>query len=527
MWHMEKEPNGEYAIVIDGWEKGIASDPYSGHNQLLGVDLETPGEVSVGYPITANAVSASGGVVLTSPIADSTRTFTYTSPGTSSAAPLSWAILDTTGYVWESNGVTISGTWTALQNNSTVTGALSTDGLVYWMGYLWKFRNASIDYWNGTIWVNGWDPTTGIPTGTPITAAAIHYAYVGVDNVLYFTNGNFLGSLEAVIDTTTPANIYNTFNPTNTATYTFTATKLQLPLGDVAVSLAEVGSGSSTSILLVGGSFNAIYPWDKVATQFGTPIYLADTYAFKMVSANQNAYIFTGKNNGRGRIYITNGAQAEEYFKIPDYVFGVQDPYFRWGDAIYHRNNLVFSFFTDLNSHASYVQNFNYVWAIDNTTKAFRAISALASSSTFVANATVLIGTQEISASGFGLIVGWSNNSTTPGIGYTGTTAGINSEGTSILTDKIPVGTILQKKTFTQVEYKLRTALASGESISMYSYADNTVGSNLSFSPTVAAGVLSGVAPVNFQMNQWLQFGVSLIGNSNSSGVRLHEIRIR
>lgn len=516
-YRIEKEPNGGNVIIIDGWADGIAPDPYSGINRMLAVNLEVPGEVSVGYPITASTTS---GGTLGVPIADSTRYFpTYVTQGTGTGSAQSYAILDASGQVWEAT--TISGTWTFLSSSNSTTGSSNLDGIAYWNGYLFKFRNNAIDIWNGSSWYKvGWNPTTGGTGGTPITAGVQHFAYVATNNNLYFTNGNFIGRIFAA----NPA----AFDPATPSTYDFNAQILGIPTADTAISLAEVGGGSTPqSTLLIGGSFNAIYPWDKISTSFSLPIYVADGYIKRMVSANQNAFIFPGNTGGRGRIYITNGSQAELYYKVPDYLFNVNDPYFEWGDAIFHRNNLIFGFFAIPNSQASPVLS-SYIWALNLDTKAFRSISEISSPSG-IASPGVLIAAVNPSGPGFSYITGWSDGSggSNRGIGYSGTAAGINALGFNIQTDKIPVGTFLQKFTPSQIEFKLRSPLQSGESITITPIVDDSVQTAITFSPTVTTGSISGVGPITFTGSQWLQLQVAGIGNSASSGVRLYEIRIR
>lgn len=503
-YRYEKEPNGKMAIVIDGWEKGIAPDPYSGINRMYSVDLSTDGEVAVGYTITANATS---GTTLGTPIADSTRFFTYGTPGVPAGSAQSFAILDSGGHVFESTSIT--GTYAFLSSSNSTTNSSATDGIAYWLGYLFKTRGAAIDYWNGSTWSTGWQTT--------LTAGVKHFMYVGSDNVLYITNGNYLASITAP----TP----ESFDPTSSGTFSFSITKLRLPVTDQALSIAEVGGGNSPqSTLLVGGTQNAIYPWDKVSSSFALPIYVADSYIKLMVSVNQNVFIFPGNQQGRGRIYITNGSQANVFFKMPDYIFGEQDPYYVWGDAIFHRNFLLFGCFVTKNSGSGTLLVAE-VFALNLDTKAFSAVSDIPANSTAKANATCLISTASLSIPGLGYIVAWDDGGSAPGIGYSGTTAGIGSA--NIITDLIPIGSFLQKQTFTQVEYKLRTPFASGESITVTPYVDGSSTTNLTFNPTPATNVLSGYAPITFQSNQWLQFQIALTGNSATSGARLKEIRIR
>lgn len=506
-----KEDNGEEAILINGWEKGIAPDPYSGMNRMFNVDLETPGEVAVGYQLTQSTVS---GGTLGAPIAKSVRFFTYQTPGEPVGSPSSFAVLDSSGQVFESSSIT--GTYAFLSSSNSTSTSSDLDGIAHWLGYLFKTRGVNLDYWDGSTWHTAWKTT--------LTGNVKHYMYVATNNVLYITNGNYLASITAADP--------NAFVPTDMNTYVYSIIKVRLPVTDMAISLAEVGSGNSLqSTLLIGGQFNAIYPWDKVSSSFALPIYIADSYIKNMVSVNQSVFIFPGNSSGRGRIYITNGSQAEEYFKMPDYTFNYsavgQDPYYEWGDAIFHRNNLIFGCFVSQNSNTGTVL-VGEVFAIDFETKVFRSISSIPSSSG-KANATCLMSTYNLTAKGFGYILAWNGDNGTPsfGIGYTGTTAGINNISATINTDLIPIGTLLNKSTNTQVEFKLRSPLQSGESISIFPVVDSVVGSALQFSPTVTTGSISGVAPVNFQGAQWLTFQISLTGNSALSGCRLVELRLR
>ena len=509
-YRLEKELNGEYALVIDGWEKGIAPDPYSGMNRMLNVNLNTPGEVAVGYPITESTLSG-GGSSLGRPIADSTRWFSYTSPGVASGSPQSWAVLDANGRVWESSSIT--GTWTFLSSGNSTTNSSADDGIAYWMGYLFKTRGTNIDYWNGTTWTTGWS--------TALTASTKHFMYVGTDNVLYITNGNYV----ATIALTDPGTL-TSFNPASAGTYVITAQKLQLSATDTAISLAEIGSGGSpNSTLLIGGVQNYIYPWDKTSVSFALPIVVGDPYINRIVSVNQNAFIFAGNRQGRGRIYITNGSQADEWLKIPDYLFNVQEPYFEWGDAIFHRNQLLFGVTPLANaSGQAALTGWSNVWAVDLDTRKLRAVSQIPAS-TGISFPGAFMSTGSLATPGLGYIVAWYDGTSASSIGYSGTTAGV---GTSTIdTDLIPVGTFTQKRTYSQVEFKLRTPLASGESISITPYIDGVATTALSFQPTVTTGSISGYAPINWTGAQWLQFGISLTGNSATSGVRLKEIRLR
>lgn len=520
--HYETEPNGEKALVIDSFDGGISDSPYTGINSLTQVDISVPGEISVGYPITKATISSG---TLGNPIHRATQYVL--------GSATQYYILDDTSQVFKSS--TIGGPWGFLSSSNTTTGGTANNqGLAFWSppsggtGYLFKFRDSHIDYLAGGSgsWVTGWNPADGSTTASAtIQGSTTHYALVGQDGVLYFCNGVGVGS---IIE-----NAGETFDPTDTTTYTFAGlptapNALQLPPYDAVQSLAEQGIN-----LLAGGSQNAIYPWDRVSHTFSYPLFIADAYIKRMVTVNTNVYIFPGNVNSRGRIYVSNGSNANLFFKIPDYLFGENDPYYIWGDAMWHRNNLVFGFFVVQNS-GSGVINSEEIWALDlsvnqygtSTESGFRSISTIPNLQTFAASPTVLISdASNTHSNGFGYIVGWNDGSTAPGIGYSGTVAGIGSY--SAISDLIPVGTLYQVKTFTQVEFKLRSPLASGEQIQLTALTDKGLSLIGTTSFAGSGAVISDVYPVSFEKAQWLRILVGATGNSANSGVRLKEVRLR
>lgn len=490
-------------IVFDGWENGIAQDPFSGIADMRQVNISTlPKTVQVGYGIT---VSTTSGGTLGKPISKATRFTSYLSY-TGTGGALGYLILDDSGQVWEST--TLTGTWTFLSNNNTTTNHNSNDAIWFWKGFLFKTRGVNIDYYNGTIWVNAWK--------TSLVSDTSHKAITPINDKVYFCNGTAVGSLTEIT--------LNAFDPTNTATYTLNTATFQLPSYDIAQSIAQLGSGTSNSTItiLVGGSQNIIYPFLTSGTSFQTPIYIADYFIKNMVSVNQSVYIFPGNVQGRGRIYISNSVQAQLFFKIPDSITGYDDPYYTWGDIIFHRNNLVFGFFANKNDGSGAIISMADVWALDLDSKAYRSISSLSTNAGY-ANATVLIPDQSNSAgSGFAYIVGYTDNNSTNAIGRSSTTSGV---GISVIkTDQVPVGTYFNKYTFNSAEVKLQTPLASGESIDLIGYSDN-VSAGTTFSLTTV-GAISGQTSASFEGSQWLQFQLTLIGNSQTSGCRLKEIRV-
>lgn len=480
-------------IVIDGWEKGIGPSPFDGLQDLRTVNIDSvPGQVTTGFILTANTVS---GDTLGIPIMGATS---YTS-GQATA----YLILDASGNIFKST--TQSGTFSS--TSATTTSASANDGLVVWKGYVLHFRAGNIDYATinsgGTVgsWTNAWQSYTG---SLPFSVL------VGRDDVVYFTNGQYVGSIQE--------NAGSTFDPATSSTFTYNTQALALPSFDIAVSLEEQGFN-----LLIGGAQDTIYVWDRNAPTFNDRIFLADRYVRKMVKANTNVFIFTGNTTGRGRIYLTNGSQADLWYKFPDHISGYQEPYYKCYDAIYHRNKLIFGVEVNQNADGSVITSPSYeVWAIDCTTKALRSLSEPPGGA---GTPRVLIpDTSNATQKGFAYIMAYSTGTGgTHGIASSQTAAGVGSA--VIKSDKIPVGTFLKKRTFSQVEFKLTTSLASGESIIITPITDTGSQSPQTF--TTADTGMSNYMRADFQKAQWLQIQASLTGNSVTSGCPLKEIRIR
>lgn len=486
-------------LIINGWENGISPDPFTGIADMRSVNINNfPQTIAAGFTITTSTIS---GATLGKPISKATKFST-------GIAQL-YYILDDIGQVFSSPSLT--GTWTYLSSGATTTSASNLDSIAFYKGYLLKFRSTSIDYWNGATWVNGWNPATGGSGATGIiTGSCQHFTLVGQDDVVYFCNDAFIGSIRDI-----SVSAINPFDPTVPARYVFTTTALALPSYDSAICLAELGVQ-----LLVGGSLNAIYPWNRSATSFTYPIFVADSYIKRMVTANQNVYIFPGNTVGRGRIYVTNGSQTDLYWKMPDHLTGYVEPYYQFGDAIWHRNNLIFGMFAAKNSDKSPITGISDIWAIDANSKALRSVSTLPVS-TAKGRANVLI-PDSVSGSGMSFIVGWDDGVSTPGIGYSGTTAGIN--GNSVIkTDIIPIGTSLDKKTFSNLQLRLATALLSGELIAVTAIEDLGARSTVVGTMTSTDG-FSRSFFVNFDQSQWLQLQLTIVGNSETSGGRLKDI---
>jgi hypothetical protein len=458
-------------------------------------------------------------------------------------------MVDSQGYVWSNRQTTTSGAWT-FTGNTGLSNGRDGSGLVFYqtsdtaIGYLFVFRGSGIDYTRCDAsvisWKYGWNPTTGT-TGTAgsspvlkssISAGNSHEAQVMPDGRVYFCDGPNVGKFfQTIVTGTNPTAL----DPGNLSTYTYTSYPL-LPLNDPAQCLAPSGTN-----ILIGGGTNNVYSWDTTSTLINFSYQLAETNIVKMVTANTNTYIFAGS---RGRIYISNGAQAQLFKKFPDHLTGIIEPYYTWGGIAILKNQLYFGV-SATNNAGTRTPLVGGVWAVDMDTKSLRMANQL-SHGTYQGNATALFGQGNPSAFalgvgyvtsnpvGSGIIVGWDNV-------FYGSNSGIDTSigtlytgGQSyVVSDMLPVGTYLEPMTPAQVEFKLAVPLLAGEKIELQvanALASGTYPTFTSALITNGDGVLVSGNSQAFPIEkiQWLMIKAILTGGTSAtpSFNRLTELRV-
>jgi hypothetical protein len=564
------------SIVIDGFEAGVGDSPYQGPSDIRNANIiSIPTEASVGFSTVTATLPSCGGSVTSASAADDTISFTNSVgsvtntqavvfaggglppgitagtvywvfnvgatfqiaiiPGSSTPVNITGTgtgtytsidigkptyfdsvtgsyLIDANGRAWYYPGVS----WVYL-GNTTLTNA-SGNGIVTYLGYLFVFRNKRIDYMSLTslgTWVYGWNPTSGgsgadsLNTGAGVSNP--HQPLVGQDNVVYIPDAAYVASFFQTDPSTT-------FDPTSLASFTWAQKALALPSSEVAMSLAELGVN-----LMVGGSKNAVYPWNRTAPSFTYPILIAENTIYKMVTVNTNTYLFAGV---RGRIYITNGSQAQLYKKVPDHISGTVEPYYTWGGVAAQKNQLYFGVQATTNGLTA-INQYGGVWAIDLDTTALRLVNKL-SYGTYAGTASAIYGLSSATA-GYGLYVGWDSGASTYGVDISSSTPYIAGE-TVVTSELIPIGTYLEKRTFSKAEYKLSAPLVAGESV-VLAVASTVAGSFTDLvilDANTQVGQISCPFDFSVERGQWIKIRATLTGTSSSpSYVRLKEIRLR
>lgn len=437
--------------------------------------------------------------------------------------------IDSNGLAW----IFVPGTpnWVYAGNTTINSSPPRANGIAVWKGYILVFRSegsgGQIDYRQigGTSSLSAW--TYGWKTG--LTSLSMR-TFTDTNDVLYFCNGAMIGILIQL----------TTFDPANPATYSYTPTALLLNPNDAANCMAQLGNN-----LVVGASSNIMYIWNADPLNAGnysgyTPVLLPEATIARIVTVNSNSYVFAGN---RGRIYITNGANVSLYKKVPDHLAGgAIEPYYVWGGATYSRNQLYFSASAFSGATGVAIPNYGGIWAISTDTNAVRLTNIL-SYGTYAGYCSELAqfftnsSSANVSFGQTSIIAGWYNGISLYGADYIPTSPTPYSNSQSYVdSDMIPIGTLLNPETDSNVEYKLTVPMVAGESVTMQ-YRQNFAQSFTTITDTThPTGVFtvsdnqgfSGVIQVNFQKSQWIQIRTLLSSTAtNPSYVRLREMRIR
>lgn len=334
---------------------------------------------------------------------------------------------------------------------------------------------------------------------------------------------------------------FNTFFPvgTHAATYgdhtlmTFTPQRLNLPYGEISKRIAEVGN-----TIIVGAISNILYPWNQIDALPSNIITLPEANTQELLTVNQMVYVFAGH---KGNVYITDANVASLVIKVPDYCAGLDgtpssynEPRFTWGGAMYLRGRVYFSILDQTSTKSG---NCGGVWSFYPTQNLYSGqdtglalrLENQNSYGSYNGVATILIPYYDQNLISPQYWSGWysSTSSATYGIDFTDTGPSSNAV---IETDLAPVGTVLNKTTYKQVEYKLSAPLTDGEAVTI-KWRKNGTDAYATMGTAITEGstALSGYFQVNFQGIQWLQLEITLtpVTGSSSSLVRLRQVRVR
>ena len=448
----------------------------------------------------------------------------------------------------------LGGSNTLLNNGAPHRSFLGNDQVLYYtdgpaIGIL---QQKEIDFLNLTANVAAGDTSATLTTFWKGSSGANTVTFsTGETKSVTFTNNSLAitwsGGLSAAATTliSTGAAVFDSTDP---STYNYVQANYLMSPVDVATSISMIPSGSGLSIV-VGGILNNIYiyPSYQASTVPGPTVllWMPEAYTQNLLQVNNFVLIFSGN---KGNIYLTNGSSVVPLCTVPDYVASsanfVQDPYFLWGGATYIRGRVFFSIQDQTGSHTgncggvwSFVPSFSYFPNQDaGLSLRMEAASSQWGTEGYNGYAPILFtgleeGAQE--ANGPQYIACWAQSVNS--IDFSGTTPVTNGSAL-IETDAIPVGTFLDKRTFSQIELKFASALVAGESVVVNYRTDleaawasaGTLTSETAAANGNGSTLSQIILGVDFQTAQIIQLQILMTGTAtNPSWCRLQEIYIR
>lgn len=337
-----------------------------------------------------------------------------------------------------------------------------------------------------------------------------------VDGNLYYANGRYLGRILA-------QNVNAKFNPYLTSTYdvNFGTTSIVQPQ-DTITDWVDL-----TSTMIITGQKD-VYTWNYISPTTTAPVPVGEPIK-RITNILNNIYILAGQ---KGNIYISNGYSVQLFTKLPDYIAGAIDPVWTWGDITSHRSLLYCQALAQDTSGTNILAG-TFSAIVSPPLLGEQATGLVMESQnsyglTPAAGATangLLIDNTPSSSGQDSYFSAWSNGASTGGIDYNDTSEWQNYEPV-IETDIVPIGTILDKKTLGQVQFKLDRPMVSGDVLKLYARA--SLSDSYTLIGTTSTTQLSDYFPSNLSQSQWLQFKIAFkCASSGSSRIPLREIRVQ
>lgn len=408
------------------------------------------------------------------------------------------------------SGVTVNNNW---QEATGLYKIIMTDG-----------QALPANFTNGSATINLLSPLIYYAAGSNWqvqlldTTVTNYNPYVSkVDGSLLYANGQFLGR---IAESTSP-NI--SFNPGLAITYnvSYGVTALPEQNQDTIVMMTDLKDN-----LVVAGQKD-VYTWDYLSAATSSPSPVGEKI-FKIINLLSNIYILAGQ---KGNIYTSNGYSAQLFYKVPDFIAGVIDPVWSWGDIMVHRSKLFFQLLAQNTAGTNILSGIFSLIASPSMTGEVASGMVMESQNSYgltpvsgTPSNGLLIDNSPSANGNDSYYSAWSNGSASGGIDYNDTTLWQNSEPI-IETDIIPIGDVLNQQTFGNIEFKLDRPMATGDLISLYwrpslSDAYALIG-------TTTTAVLSDYKESKVVESQWAQFKVvSSCASSGSSRVPVREVRL-
>lgn len=477
-------------LVISAPSQGVGPSPHLGFEDVRNLDIYTiPGVVRLNNPLAKKSASVVTGLVK----------WKVKNPLVSTQI---WGV-DDAGVVYKS---TDSGdTWAVVAGN---TAGGTGQGLAIWKDYLFVPRSTAIDVYGplagAPAWSNSWKTIDADILWHPMLVSFN-------DSMLYGGAGRYVFSLDEVTAAT--------FAPGTAASFSWTQQALDLPVNYRIKSIAELGNnlmlGTWMGTNIYDFKVADIFPWDRSAVSFGSPLIMKENGANAMLNIDNQLYIQAGID---GKLFLSNGVSVSLIAQIPSSIANLEG--------------------------GGYIETFpgalvNYkgrpFWGVSSTTAVggLGVWSLLQTSQGNVLNFEHTISTNSSGASNLLkigsllsstrdiLLVGWLDNATY-GIDKTDITTRQTGYTGYFRTPLYQVGTTLVKKQYTQIMFQLVKALASNEGIKIKQRINltdsfTTIGT---FDFATLGAVISHNTEATVPGAEFCQFQVELTGTTTTPQLR-------
>jgi hypothetical protein len=498
--------NKEDGLTISEWTKGISSSPHVGFGDMRNLDVfSRPGVARINYgtfKVSAGTVTGLPKWIRRDPSATS-RVYS----------------VDDGGGAYRSTDD--GATWHAFTGTYTGVGA----GLEIWKNYAFLAGTT-------TLYVRG--PLSGTPitySFKTIDSDALFHPMMTSknDGMLYGGAGRYFFSLEEVSG--------QTFDPNNSATYTWTQQALDLPANYRVKCLCELGEK------LLGGTWMGsniydikvadIFPWDRSSPSFETPISVDRNGIHSMLNINNIVYFLAGID---GEIFSTNGVQSALLGKIPVSITGMEAGYWMEplpGALVNHKGRPFFG----ISGGAGVLLPGMGVWSLvsskDGNVLVYENSISTGNDGTSAKLAVGALLPGQINT----LLIGWQDGSSygidqvSNQLKYaTGTYQGVASSYPAYAESPFyRVGTNLVKKLFQYIEFQLDKPLSTGQGIKLKYRTDlsasfTTIGTYDFVTPGAVQShrVLAGIPACEF-----LQIRVEMTtGSSSATTPELRAVKV-
>jgi len=491
------------SLVIEAPRQGIAQSPHIGFGDVCNLDISTiPGICRINNNLDKVSGTAVTGLVK----------WIVRDPVT----PANIYAVDDAGDVYVSTNSGASFAALASQPTSGGTG----QGLAIWKDYLFCPRATAMDLYgplSGTpAWRNSW---AGL---TMDTDALWHPMLVSrLDGELYGGAGKYIFNISEVAG--------KTFAWDDAETYTSTAQALTLPVGYRVKCLEELGNnlmiGTWQGTTITDFKIADIFTWDGSSVTYGQPIMLNENGVNALLTLGNSLYVLAGVD---GKIYRSDGVGAVLVGQIPSSIANIEgskylEPY--PGSFVNYKGKPTFGVSS---GGATYTSGMGIYSLKETSQGSILNLEHIVSTGNDGTSAVLKIGAL-LPISRDTILAGWADD-TTYGIDKTTTTTRVASYGAYFESPLYMVGTPLNKRTFTELEFQLAKELAAGEGIQIKFRVNltdtwTTIGT---YTNTILGAVISHHVKTNIPATEFLQIRVELgAGTSNLTTPEFKNVILR